>query len=119
METTLKERGGAIDALVNYWITKITYRKTAEPTAVPEFNLESGGAQSALDSYLAGRKLHEGIAFDLGIRLAGIVSRTPLNAEAEVFAAIEDAISASKAIAQDRAEYEAQKAGQEVAAVGL
>jgi hypothetical protein len=82
--------GGALEALVNYWITKIRFEDTGETKAVPEYNL-GDGAGMALFEYLGGRLPESSDAFALGLRLAGIVQRNPWDAGDEVRAAIAEA----------------------------
>jgi hypothetical protein len=96
MQLTTKDNGGAIDALVNYWITKIAYEDAGEKIAVPECNLETS-ASEAMFQYLGDRPLTPSIAFELGIVLAAIVARSPLDAGAEIRTAVTLALSDSAA----------------------
>jgi len=94
MQLTTKDKVGAIDAIVNYWITKISYEDAGEKIAVPECNLETGAGE-AMFQYLGDRPLTPSIAFELGIELAAIVARNPLDAGTEIRAAVALAISDS------------------------
>jgi hypothetical protein len=102
MQLTPQDKGGVIDALVNYWITKIAFEDAGEKIAVPECNLETCAGE-ALFQYLGDdRQLTASIAFELGIELAAIVARNPLDAGAEIRATVAQALSDSKSDLQDR-----------------
>lgn len=79
--------GGVIDVLVNYWLTKIAYEDAGEKRAVPEYNLESSGSE-ALEMYLAPHGISTSLAIGVSIEIAGIVSRDPINAGAQIRAAL-------------------------------
>jgi hypothetical protein len=76
--TSSNDRGGVLDALVNYWLMKIRYDEAPSSDVgnlVPEYNLEVGAVE-ALGQYLHDHEhtfesLEPSIAFDLGLELAG------------------------------------------------
>ena len=85
---------GAVDALVNYYLTKIRLADEGDKTA-PEFDLKREGASEAFYAYLRGRgktAIDQDIAFELAMNLASIVSRNPFDAEGEIRAVLERAI---------------------------
>lgn len=86
---------GPVDALANYWLTRIRLEDQPEPDMQPEWRLELGGAAAALDEYLKWRdaRLSRSVSFDLGLAIAESVARDPFGAGPAVRAALDDAIA--------------------------
>jgi len=97
-ESVVRDRGGAFDALANYWLRRIDYADGREQTAVPECNLEFG-AGDALEDALNRRGVeqkHSGdiaAGFTLGLEIARILERAPLNSEQAIRAALDSFVA--------------------------
>ena len=73
--TMADSRIGPLNALANYWLTRLQYEETKEPKAVPEYNLEIGGASVAFFNFVEMRSNYDkanlsSTGFDIGFELA-------------------------------------------------
>jgi hypothetical protein len=93
--TVTNDRGGLIDAQVNYYLTKLAAEDDGNTIAVPEYNLEIGGAGCAMTAYLRGRTIESSLAFELGLEIANIIQSEPFHAGPRIRAAIERAVRES------------------------
>ena len=89
------DHGGALVAIVHYWMTKVIADDAEEQFSVPEWNLKNGGPAATLEE-IFGLKgpaidLDPTIAFSLGLELASIAARAPLDCGDKIRIAIERA----------------------------
>ena len=79
------DRGGALNAIANYWFTKFNYEATGEAVAVPEYNLEIGGAQSGIADYFIAKGASKNDAsimsssFECALHFASVIMQRPLD----------------------------------------
>lgn len=81
----INDKGGALNALANYWFTRFEYEESGEQTAVPEYNLNCGGAQGPITNWCERRgATHDDAnviarAFEAGLHFAATLSRQPFD----------------------------------------
>ncbi len=94
------ESAGPLDALANYWLTKLAYLDAGDRKAIPEFNL-GPAADETLCQYMRRRGLtnqyneieanfSDGFAF--GMHMAAILAECPFNAEAPIRSLIDELV---------------------------
>lgn len=99
----INEYGGVLDALANYWFTKIECIDAAQSTAVPEYNLEDC-AEASLYHCLQRRGLAkdyiiEGTfrdGFTAGLQIAAALIRQPFDCEMSLRQILERLVAAMK-----------------------
>ena len=85
MTHTTNDKGGALNAIANYWFTKFNYEATGEAVAVPEYNLEDGGAQAAIADYFIAKGASTNDAsimsssFECALHFASVIMQRPLD----------------------------------------
>ncbi len=96
--TKINDRGGALSALANYWLTRFNYEKDGEARAVPEFNLETGGSAEPFAHWLEERDVASertgdvAIGFEAGLHFAAVLSRDFMRGESELQAALQNCL---------------------------
>ncbi len=96
--TKINDRGGPLNALANYWLTRFNYERDGEERAVPEFNLEVGGTTEPLARWLEERGVASvrtgdvGVGFEAGLYFAAVLSRDFMRGESELQAALQSCL---------------------------
>jgi len=79
------DKGGAFNALANYWFTRFEYEESGEQTAVPEYNLDLGGAQGPIAKWCERQGATDedastlSCAFEAGLHFAAVLMQQPFN----------------------------------------
>jgi hypothetical protein len=81
----INDKGGAFNALANYWFTRFEYDASGEQRAVPEYNLESGGAQGPIAKWCERHGATDddastiSCAFEAGLHFAAVLVQQPFD----------------------------------------
>jgi len=105
--TNINDKGGAMNALANYWLTRFIYEADCEKRAVPEYNLSDGGASEPFADWLVSKGIKREAAgtasagFEAGLWFASALERNFVDCDPELRTALDDCLESLDAHRED------------------